>query len=59
MVADFYGKVLVEPTKVRHPRPELEVAISQARHAAEKHRIEDLVVANGVSPDSAQPSIVG
>jgi hypothetical protein len=45
MFANFYGKVLVEPTKVRHTRPELEMAITQVRHAAEEHHIEDLVVA--------------
>jgi transposase len=45
MFADFYGKVLVEPTKVRHTRPELNMAITQVRHVAERHQIEDLVVA--------------
>jgi transposase len=45
MFADFYGKVLIEPTKVRHTRPELEMAVSQVRHAAVEHHVEDLVVA--------------
>jgi transposase len=45
MFADFYGKVLIEPTKVRHTCPELEMTIARVRNAAEKHHIEDLVVA--------------
>jgi transposase len=45
MFADFYGKVLIEPTKVRHTGPELDMAISQVRQAAIEHHIEDLVVA--------------
>ena len=45
MLADFYGKILIEPTRVRHTGPELEAAVALVRHTAEAHSLKDLVVA--------------
>jgi transposase len=45
MLADFYGKVLVEPTRVVHTRPALETTICHIRQTIERYHLKDLVVA--------------
>ena len=45
MLADFYGKVLVEPTRVVHTRPALETTICHIRQVIEQCHLKDLVVA--------------
>jgi len=45
MLADFYGKLLVEPTKIHHTRPELELVVARVREIAKEHQLKDLVVA--------------
>lgn len=44
MLADFYGKVLVEPTVVEHQRASLDLAVQQVRQAAVKHSLKDVIV---------------
>ena len=44
MLADFYGRVLVEPTIVEHDQPGFEAAIQQVRDAMTRHGIKDLIV---------------
>jgi hypothetical protein len=44
MLADFYGKVLVEPTRIKHTRPELEEAVRRVRQVVKQHDLRDLVV---------------
>ena len=45
MLADFYGKLWVEPVKIHHTRFELELTVARVRPVAEKHQLKDLVVA--------------
>ena len=45
MFVDFYGKVLVEPTEMKHTRPELEMTVARVQKTAEQHGVQDLVVA--------------
>lgn len=45
MLADFYGKVLVEPVQVEHQRAQLKLAVCQLQAAVEKHQLRDLIVA--------------
>jgi transposase len=45
LLADFYGRVLIDPTKVDHKRPELDAAIAQIREAFAQHQIRDGLVA--------------
>jgi transposase len=45
MLADFYGRVLVEPTRVRHTRPELDAVLGHVQQIADKHQLKELVVA--------------
>jgi transposase len=45
MLADFYGKLLIEPTTVALNRPELDQALHQLRQAVERHQLRDLIVA--------------
>jgi transposase len=33
LLADFYGRVLIPPTKVAHNRPDLDAAVAQVRRA--------------------------
>jgi len=44
MLTDFYGKVLIAPTVVRHGRDAFDRAIAQIRQAKASHQLEDLVV---------------
>jgi transposase len=44
MLADFYGRVLVEPTTVEHNRSDFETALRTVREAMAQHRIQDAIV---------------
>jgi transposase len=45
MLADFYGRILVEPTHVEHTRQGFQQAIAALRHAIANQDLRDLVVA--------------
>src|SRR5712664_4158541 len=45
LLADFYGRVLLPPTKVAHNRPELDAAVAQLRAAFTAHALHDGLVA--------------
>jgi transposase len=44
MLADFYGRVLIEPTTVAHDRFSLDAAVQHIRQAMGQHRLQDVVV---------------
>jgi transposase len=44
-LADFYGRVLIPPTRVDHNRPDLEAAIAQIRQAFATHQLQDGLIA--------------
>jgi transposase len=44
-LADFYGRVLLEPTTLTHSGGNLQAAIDRVRQAMRQHRLGDLVVA--------------
>jgi transposase len=43
MLADFYGRVLVEPTIVEHDQPGFEAALQRVSDAVKQHAIKDLI----------------
>jgi transposase len=43
MMADFYGRVLVEPTTVDHDQAGFEAALQKVRDATTRHGIKDLI----------------
>jgi transposase len=43
MLADFYGRVLVEPVTVEHDQPGFAAATQQVRDAMTRHGIKDLI----------------
>ena len=45
MLADFYGKVLCQPTVVEHNRSAFDLAVLTLKQAVEKHGLKDLIVA--------------
>src|SRR3981081_1288450 len=45
LLADFYGKVVVPPTRVAHNRPELDLMTNQVRQACQQHDLRDVLVA--------------
>src|SRR5262245_43494127 len=45
MLADFFGKVLIEPIEVSHNRGGFRAAIERLRQTVQDHRLDDLVVA--------------
>jgi len=45
MLADFYGRVLVEPVVVAHTRGDLGAMVDRIREASAQHRLRDLVAA--------------
>src|SRR5262245_61589331 len=45
LLADFYGKVLLPPTRVAHNRPDLDAAVAQVRAAFATHQLRDGLVA--------------
>jgi transposase len=44
-LADFYGRTLLEPTSLPHPRGDFQAAIDRLRQAMQQHDLRDLVVA--------------
>jgi transposase len=42
MLADFYGRVLLQPTVVEHDQPGFEAALQLVRDAAQRHSIKDM-----------------
>jgi transposase len=44
MLADFYGRVLIEPTTITHDRFSLDAAVQSVRDAAARHVLKDLIV---------------
>ena len=44
MLADFYGRVLLEPTTVEHNRSGFETALISVRTATARHQIKDVIV---------------
>jgi hypothetical protein len=44
LLADFYGRVLFQPTTVEHDRPGFQAAIKQVRDAQARHNIKDMIV---------------
>jgi transposase len=43
MLADFYGRVFLQPTVVEHDQPGFEAALQQVRDAAKRHAIKDMI----------------
>jgi transposase len=43
MLADFYGRVLLEPTLVEHDQPGFEAALQRVSDAVKQHGIKDLI----------------
>jgi len=44
MLADFYGRVLIEPTTVTHDQFGLDAAVQSVRDAAARHVLKDLII---------------
>jgi transposase len=44
MLADFYGRVLLEPTTVAHDRSAFDTALGAIRAAMARHQIKDVIV---------------
>jgi transposase len=44
MLADFYGRVLLEPTTVEHNQSHFETAVTSVRASMTRHRIQDVIV---------------
>src|SRR3979409_1990761 len=45
LLADFYGRILIEPTTVAHNRPDLDDAIARVRQAFDTPQLRDGIVA--------------
>src|SRR2546428_7593624 len=45
LLADFYGRPLLEPTTLPHTRGEFQAAIDRVRQAMQEHQLDDVVVA--------------
>ncbi len=45
MLADFFGRVLIEPVVVPHTGPGFQAAIARLRQAIADHHLDDLIVA--------------
>lgn len=44
MLADFYGRVVIEPTTIAHDRFSLDAAVRGVRDAMAQHNLKDVVV---------------
>ena len=44
-LADFYGRILLEPSTAPHSRGDLQAAVDRVRQASAEHHLADLVVA--------------
>jgi hypothetical protein len=56
MLADFYGRVLIEPTTVTHDRFGLDAAAKSVRDAAARHVLKDLIVVIERTGSSSVPA---
>ncbi len=54
-LADFYGRVLLEPTRLPHTRGDFQAATDRIRHAQQQHGLHDLVVAIERTGDYHRP----
>ncbi len=45
MLADFFGKVLIEPVEVAHTQAGFRAAVERLRQAVQEHHLDDVVVA--------------
>lgn len=45
LLADFYGRVLIPPTRVAHARPDLDAAVARVRQAFTEHQLRDGLIA--------------
>jgi transposase len=54
-LADFYGRVLLEPTPLPHTRGDLQGAIDRLRQARQQHDLQDVVVAIERTGDYHRP----
>ena len=43
MLADFYGRVLLQPTTVEHDQPGFEAVLQLVRDATQRHAIKDMI----------------
>jgi len=57
MLADFYGRVLIEPTEVTHSRNGLQLAVMQLKEAVKKHDLRDVIVAVEMTGVYHKPSM--
>lgn len=55
LLADFYGRPLLEPTTVAHDRGDLQAAIERIRQAIRQHDLRDVVVAIERTGDYHRP----
>lgn len=55
LFADFYGRVLLEPTTLPHTRGDLQAAIERVRQAIAQHELRDCVVAIEMTGDYHRP----
>jgi transposase len=54
-LADFYGRVLLEPTTLQHTRGDFQAACDRVRQAMSQHHLQDLVVAIERTGDYHRP----
>jgi transposase len=55
MLADFYGRVLLEPTSLPHSRGDFQAAIDRVRQAMQQYELRDLIVAIERTGDYHRP----
>jgi transposase len=54
-LADFYGRVLLEPTTLAHCRGDFQAALTRIRQAVQQHQLGDVVVAIERTGDYHRP----
>jgi transposase len=55
LLADFYGRPILEPTTLEHQRGDLQAAVERIRQAMREHDLKDLVVAIERTGDYHRP----
>lgn len=55
LLADFYGRILLEPTTLPHHRGDFQAAVDRVRQAMREHGLADLVVAIERTGDYHRP----
>jgi transposase len=55
LLADFYGRTLLEPTTLPHTRGDFQAALDRLRQAVQQHDLRDLVVAIERTGDYHRP----